>query len=246
MHLGTATEITGKQAPAVRPEPLTLINVTNGERGRQQLTLSPGRHSEEEKEQYELPPLPGEGAFDARFASQRFHEEYRAGETAFFTILIQSASYPVQIVLNPGDPGIDLSLADKASGRVLGSSRNGAQISVTLPDPGIHEIVARISPRETQPAEPCLLQSFPNPFNPTSTIRYSLSGPSDVRLLLTDALGRELGVLDRGMRETGVHQITIDGTARKLSSGVYFYRLETMEPATGRSFTAVRKLIYIR
>ncbi len=69
-----------------------------------------------------------------------------------------------------------------------------------------------------------LAQNFPNPFNPTTTIIYELSGPSHVSLIVYDMLGRQVAVLVNGRGEAGVQKVTFDGS--NLASGLYFYRLQ--------------------
>ncbi len=66
-------------------------------------------------------------------------------------------------------------------------------------------------------------QNFPNPFNPATTIRYSLPSRSDVRLTIYDPLGREVAELVNGTQEAGSHEVRWN--AGSLSSGVYYYRL---------------------
>jgi hypothetical protein len=67
-------------------------------------------------------------------------------------------------------------------------------------------------------------QNFPNPFNPSTTIRYGIPRRSFVTLTVYNALGQELEVLQNGEQEAGFHDVRFDGTA--FSSGVYFYRLQ--------------------
>jgi hypothetical protein len=68
-------------------------------------------------------------------------------------------------------------------------------------------------------------QNHPNPFNPSTTIRYELPKSSEVRLSVYDILGREVSVLVNERRDAGVHEVKFDGS--NLASGVYFYRLQT-------------------
>jgi uncharacterized repeat protein (TIGR03806 family) len=68
-----------------------------------------------------------------------------------------------------------------------------------------------------------LEQNFPNPFNPLTTIRFTLSHPSHIRLELFDLLGQRLDLLTDGFLRAGPHQILFN--AAHLSSGVYIYRL---------------------
>ncbi|NQT27249.1 T9SS type A sorting domain-containing protein [candidate division KSB1 bacterium] len=66
--------------------------------------------------------------------------------------------------------------------------------------------------------------NYPNPFNPTTTISYTLPVASDVQLTVYDILGNEVMSLVNENKNAGVHHVTFDGM--KVSSGIYFYRLE--------------------
>ena len=79
----------------------------------------------------------------------------------------------------------------------------------------------------TTPTEFALTQNFPNPFNPTTTIRFQLPEASNVRLVVYDMLGREIATLVDGYRVAGSHDVAFD--ASDLSSGVYVYRIEAGE-----------------
>ncbi|MCK6604464.1 MAG: YCF48-related protein [Ignavibacteriaceae bacterium] len=66
--------------------------------------------------------------------------------------------------------------------------------------------------------------NYPNPFNPVTTVNYSLGQHGPVKILLFSAAGELVKVLYNGIREAGNHILQIDGTA--LSSGVYFVSME--------------------
>lgn len=70
-----------------------------------------------------------------------------------------------------------------------------------------------------------LNQNYPNPFNPTTNISFELSKKSDVKLTVYDMVGNSVAVLAEGKFEIGTHKIQFDGS--KLSTGVYFYQLES-------------------
>lgn len=70
-----------------------------------------------------------------------------------------------------------------------------------------------------------LSQNYPNPFNPSTTITYQLESAQGVNLAVYDQLGRRVALLQDGNFSSGVHQVTFDASG--LSSGVYFYRLQT-------------------
>ena len=68
-----------------------------------------------------------------------------------------------------------------------------------------------------------LSQNFPNPFNPVTTIRYSITKTSNVSLKVFDMLGREVQTLVNTMQAPGQYSVTLN--AQNFGSGVYFYRL---------------------
>jgi hypothetical protein len=80
--------------------------------------------------------------------------------------------------------------------------------------------------------------AYPNPFNPTTRISYSISGRQDVKLTIVDNLGRQVRVLEDGQREPGTHEVIFDGT--DLPSGIYFYRVQTGEKSLTRPLLLVK------
>ncbi|GEM_PF-1548552 len=88
------------------------------------------------------------------------------------------------------------------------------------------------------PQKTKLLQNFPNPFNPTTTIQYQLHEDSYVTLKLYDILGREVQVLVCRMESAGYKSVTFDASG--LPSGVYYYRLQA------GTFSDVKKMILVR
>ncbi len=71
-----------------------------------------------------------------------------------------------------------------------------------------------------------LQQNFPNPFNPRTTISYSLPKASTVTLRVYDVMGRKIATLvDKERQKAGTYDVPFEGTS--LSSGVYFFNLQT-------------------
>ncbi|MCX6641152.1 MAG: T9SS type A sorting domain-containing protein [bacterium] len=77
------------------------------------------------------------------------------------------------------------------------------------------------------PAQFSLLGAFPNPFNPTTTIRFTLPQAAHVVLEVFDIHSRVAGVQHVEPLQSGAHEIQFDGSG--LPSGVYLYRLTTGE-----------------
>ena len=68
------------------------------------------------------------------------------------------------------------------------------------------------------------ISAYPNPFNPTTQILFSIPESGSVQLTVHDILGREVAILVNGILPAGEHQATFDAT--NLSSGIYLYRLQ--------------------
>ncbi|MCX6639086.1 MAG: T9SS type A sorting domain-containing protein [bacterium] len=90
----------------------------------------------------------------------------------------------------------------------------------------------------TVPETPALLNAYPNPFNPVTTISYTLPAAARVKLSIYDIGGRLLATLVDGYRDAGVQQVSFD--AAELPSGIYMARLEF------GSCSQVQKLVLLK
>ena len=80
-----------------------------------------------------------------------------------------------------------------------------------------------------------LSDNYPNPFNPSTKITYTIKAKGFVTLRVFDILGREVTVLVNGSKDVGKHSVQFD--ASKLTSGIYIYKLQAGE------FTSSKKMI---
>ncbi|MBZ0201302.1 MAG: T9SS type A sorting domain-containing protein, partial [Ignavibacteriaceae bacterium] len=80
-----------------------------------------------------------------------------------------------------------------------------------------------------------LLSNYPNPFNPTTEISYSIAKDDFVSLSVYDILGREVEKLVSEVKPAGNYKVTFNGS--NISSGVYFYQLKAGE------FSSIKKLV---
>ena len=81
-----------------------------------------------------------------------------------------------------------------------------------------------------KPHEYALYANYPNPFNPTTTIRYTLKESQHTKLIIFNILGQKIRTLVKDMQPAGVHSVKWDGrsdSGETMSSGVYFYRLRS-------------------
>ncbi len=99
------------------------------------------------------------------------------------------------------------------------------------------------TPAGQVPAGFALKQSYPNPFNPSATISYSLEKTVYVKLVVYNVLGERVKILVQEKQTSGDHAAVWDGTdnlGRKAASGVYFYRLEA------GPFASTKKMMLIK
>jgi hypothetical protein len=83
-----------------------------------------------------------------------------------------------------------------------------------------------------------LSANYPNPFNPSTTIRFGLPKASHVTLAVYNTLGQEVAVLVDGEQREGFHEAKFDASA--LSSGIYYYRLRAAD------FVETKRMLVLR
>jgi len=85
--------------------------------------------------------------------------------------------------------------------------------------------------------------AFPNPFNPETTISYSLQRDCEVTLDIYNVKGQKIRTLVKGVRSAGVHKVVWNGCdddGRSVGSGVYFCRLQS------EGFVSVKKMVMVK
>lgn len=90
-----------------------------------------------------------------------------------------------------------------------------------------------------------LEQNYPNPFNPSTIINYQLPMNSYVKLIVYDAVGREIAILTDEKQAAGIYNITFD--ASDYPSGIYFYRITVFtDNLSPGSFSGTKKMCLIK
>ncbi len=96
---------------------------------------------------------------------------------------------------------------------------------------------------EVLPTEFSVAQNHPNPFNPATTISYTLAKPDAVKVEVFNTLGQTVSILVDETQTAGQHAVEwrgVDATGRAVPSGVYFYRV------TAGANQAVRKMVLLK
>ena len=83
-----------------------------------------------------------------------------------------------------------------------------------------------------------LEQNYPNPFNPATKITFGLPEKSDITLKVFNSLGEEVSVIASGLYEAGTYNFNYD--ASHLTSGIYFYTLQTGKTVISKKMTLVK------
>jgi len=106
---------------------------------------------------------------------------------------------------------------------------------------GSHKYSAEVEVEIGTPTQFSLSQNYPNPFNPTTIINYQLALNSFVTLKIYDVLGNEVVTLVNGEKQAGNYSVEFNASSGGLSSGIYFYKLQT-----DKGFSAIKKLLLIK
>ena len=139
--------------------------------------------------------------------------------SGYYPEMSESPAYLVSIYAMEGAGALWFrAVLDPTTGRVLHTEQSGGTAS---------------DPEPEVPASIVLGENYPNPFNPQTTVPFSIETASNARLTVHDLLGREVAVLVDGPMPVGAHEVTWDAT--DFASGVYVYRLAAGgQTATGK------------
>ena len=93
------------------------------------------------------------------------------------------------------------------------------------------------------PKQFVLSQNHPNPFNPSTTIKFQLPVDANVRIELFNSIGQKVDELLNIDLSGGVHEVTFEDS--RLSSGIYYYTMNAVGK-DGKSFTSTKKMILMK
>ena len=100
-----------------------------------------------------------------------------------------------------------------------------------------------LSTEEGIPTEFALHENYPNPFNPTTTLRFDLPEVSDITLTIYNMLGQKVRTFDYQNTSAGYHSVTWDATndlGEQVGAGVYLYQIQT------KGFVKTRKMVLLK
>ncbi|MFC1476909.1 FlgD immunoglobulin-like domain containing protein [candidate division KSB1 bacterium] len=217
------------------------------------LFITDGMHDDEIDmftELFEIPPVPPSGIVDARIEQE--------GTNGLSGLVIQETDeMDKNIVLsvphgnrsliirwdNTGlEPG-QLMFEDGLGGIVFEPVDLAESNSLDLSGTPLRQFKMSYSGQQFIIKDYSLLPNYPNPFNPVTTITYSLKDAGAVNLAIYNILGQEIRTLVNTMQKSGKYSVKWDGTDNsntQVAGGVYIYRLQV----NGKSFT--KKMILLK
>jgi V8-like Glu-specific endopeptidase len=185
------------------------------------------------------------GTVDHSDSSRNFNGDtlyYNYGTLDFITD--NYLGYNIEAI--PGRSGSSLLYTDNVQFLAMGTCSFSYQSMHTRLTRGLFyafkDVIERVrigvGQDHTHSASYVLMNPYPNPFNPTTTISFSIPKKSIVHLRLYDALGRQVTILQDGMVDAGIYKITFNGS--KLASGIYFLRMDSI------NFINVKKIVLLK
>lgn len=187
----------------------------------------------------EMPPIPPEGSFDVRFATNKFIE-------------FISGNKEIPILVRSNDDVINFGW-DIKDGKVYKIRLQSGE-EIQLKNTGSYKlskqnIIHLLSEQAELPDEFRLFQNYPNPFNPSTEIRYSLPVLSNVTIKIYDVLGKEIATLHNSIQDAGYHSVrwTPRNNGIDLSSGIYYYQLKCIDQQNpNRVYNETRKMMFYK
>ena len=168
-------------------------------------------------------------------------------------VVIATQTPPRLVVLNGVNGGI---LFDYSFGAGINQRGDRAEVLDDIDTNGINEflggnregrvicfyggngVISSVDPVSSVPSDFTLYQNHPNPFNPSTVIRFSLPENSDVSLKVFDMLGREVSTIVSSPLSAGIHEFSFEGD--NIAGGVYFYTLQAGD------FRQTKKMLLVK
>ncbi len=180
---------------------------------------------------FEMPPPAPENAFDVRFSTNEFLR-VSPGNVQEFPIKLQTSAYPVTVTWSINGKGYTLSAGFERKLEGTGS------LVLDHEPPSLS-----LKNSKERPTQYALYQNFPNPFNPSTEIRYDIPFESRVKLTVFNTLGVEVGTLVDKVQPGGNYRLTWNPAT---ASGVYFYKIEAFSTENSISFLKVLRAVFLK
>lgn len=172
--------------------------------------------------------------------------EITAGEDIYVSVHITNASYGLPICCDAMGPWETSTTYLSSTGFAgswydMGVNEN-TDVAIRVRTTPTLDLAVADDPISI-PYEFNLLDNYPNPFNPSTTIRYTLQRRAEVRISVYNILGKKVCTLVDGVKPAGEHSIIWDGKdsdGKEVASGIYLYRLIAGDYVDSRKMVLLR------
>ncbi|MFH5886412.1 T9SS type A sorting domain-containing protein [Halalkalibaculum sp. DA3122] len=186
------------------------------------------------KRNFSLPPAPPQPVLDVRFDG-----DYRLAEKDSVLIELKAGKYPVSVELNHSQHAGTYELKLFRKGQQTETRTLAAGDVRYINDPVDYIALFPLSDnQQAVPEQVELKPNYPNPFNPSTTIRYAIPEALKVTLEVYDLLGQKVATLVDKEQSAGNYQIPFN--ASDLSSGLYFVQIRA------GSYQEVQKITLVK
>lgn len=219
---------------------LNTITISDDEGNAQTLYFGKDDEHKITLSNYEMPPAPPAGIFDARFASGRMLETYSSHQ--------QKKALPLQLQTTSSLVKIQWSVitddAEKDYRLVVRNKEvtiNGSG-EMTIESRDVKTMLLLILPKE-QPKEFSLMQNYPNPFNPSTRITFAVPSTATVEISVYTVLGEKVTTLVHEEKSAGVYSVEWNGMNQQnqhMASGVYYVRMKAND------FVGMKKMLLMK
>ncbi|NWF89587.1 MAG: T9SS type A sorting domain-containing protein [Ignavibacteriaceae bacterium] len=180
-----------------------------------------------------------------------YYDEYWLGDTIFYNMLTHN-SFDSLFITDPNDPNVDSPVLIPAyNSRVIatgdsvviyfaiayGKNEEAMLASLEEAQQKYNQLTA-VETESNIPSEYALEQNFPNPFNPETSIKFSIPQREYVSVVVYNNLGQEVATAVSQEFEAGSYRLKFEGT--ELSSGVYFYTIKA------GNFVQTKKMVLMK
>jgi len=179
------------------------------------------------------PPIAPDPKLDFRTSNQLF-----AVDQAKTELKLVSESWPVTLTYQSRHDhaqALRIHLEDDTGAMSVSNLVHGGVLILEKP---YRHISVEVVAADEMVAETILEPGYPNPFNPSTNIRYRLAQQADVTVEVYDTGGRRVALLVNQSQQAGTY--TVPFNASNLASGIYFVRMQA------GSFTNIQKLTLIK
>ncbi|MGB5289722.1 MAG: T9SS type A sorting domain-containing protein, partial [Ignavibacteriaceae bacterium] len=121
-----------------------------------------------------------------------------------------------------------------------------SEIYITSSNDSIYRFTPTVTNTEINinPSEYFIEQNYPNPFNPSTVIRFNLPEESNITIKIYNSLGKEIDTIANGLQQSGFYEKTWN--ADGFASGVYYVRMNAQSASSGKEYSNVIKMLYLK